>query len=108
MDSWRCRCSPSPAELLLQRRVEDEAAAEAQEHAVGGEELQASLARLRNEEPIERVMSGEFGELPNAFSVLRREAQQNQPLLGEPGRELVRNRQRPEHRLDRQFPDGGR
>lgn len=106
MCHWRQLVAHSDGQLA--RRVDDEVTAEAQEHAVGSEELQPRLARLRDEEPVERVMSGELGVLANALSVLRRDAQQDQPLLGEPGRELVRNRQLAEHRLDCQLPDGGR
>jgi hypothetical protein len=92
----------------LARCVDDEVAAEPEQDAVGGEELQPSLAGLGDEEPIEWVVLGELGKLANAFGVLRRDAQQDQSLLGEPEGELIRNYQLAEHGLDRQFPHGGR
>ena len=105
--------APGPPQLphresWLERCVDDEVAVEPEQDAVGGEELQSSLAGLGDEEPIERVMVGELGKLANAFGVLRRDAQQGQSLLGEPEGELIRNYQLAEHGLDRQFPHGGR
>ena len=57
--------------FLLRRCVEDEVAGECDEHAIGGEESQPVVARLRNEEPVERVVSGELGEVTDALGVLR-------------------------------------
>jgi hypothetical protein len=59
----------------LQCCVNDEVMAEAQEHSVGGKKLQSSIARLGDEEPVERVMLGELRKLAKGFGVLRCDAQ---------------------------------
>jgi hypothetical protein len=74
----------------LARRVDDEIAAQIEQHMVGGKELEPGAGCLRDYEAVERVVPDQFGKLADRLGVIGGDAEQFHALPRKLLAEVVR------------------